>query len=91
MQGLVAKLSPQQDTKSDCSIQNVANMLPDIIDHCSATTTKREIDTGILQSFFLTAIDSQYKYDFLQLHVALTHFLPISYQGSLTQTSHTFT
>ena len=36
-------------------------------------------------------MDSQYKYDFLQLHAALTHFLPISYQGSLNQTSHTFT
>ena len=39
---------------------------------------------------FLAVMDFQYKNDFLQLHVALTHFLPISYQESLNQTSHTF-
>ena len=41
--------------------------------------------------FFLAAIDSQYKYDFLQLHVTWSHFLPISYKGNLNQPSHTLT
>ena len=96
LQGLVQQILPppppqhtQQETKSKRLIQNIKYV---VCQNERPTAQQQLLKIKLIQEFykvFLAAIDSQQKCDLLPLHAALTRFLPISYQGSLNQTSHT--